>query len=283
MAATISGTSVFMVSFEWMVGDIEETKTVLSKMIVFHGEKVFRVCLKKKTADGNPILIFLVTNLNRMGMRVREVRYGEEESECHRKMKEKEVHRKKDEESLQLFTADLTEKVLDKSIFTFSIWIEGSVTGYSYHLSDRFVTRQLWDACAKSEHGVDVELVCKDKTFSAHKAILAARSPIFAAEFANDHRSKDEGVHEIHVVDVDPSAMEEFLYFLYTGQPKTVLANDELLKLASRYQLTTLEGLCRAALIKIDIQQMMNCMSSLNPAATGMHREVKASSSVLTR
>lgn len=282
MAATISGTSVLMVSFEWIVEDIEETKTVLSKMILFNGDKVFRVSVKK-TTDRNPTLIFLATNLNRMGMRVKEVRYSQQGLQSHLKMKEKEIKKEKDGESLQLFTAHLAERLLGKCIFTFSIWIEGSVTEYCYHLSDRLITQQFWNASAKHEHGIDVELICKDKTFSAHKAILAARSPIFAAEFAKDHPAKDEGSHQIHVEDVDPSVMEEFLYFLYTGQPKTVLANDELLKLACRYQLRTLENLCRAALTEIDVQQAMNCMSCLNPAATGMHQEVKASSSVLIR
>ncbi|KAI9560280.1 hypothetical protein GHT06_014295 [Daphnia sinensis] len=283
MAATISGTSVLMLSFEWIVEGIdEETKTVLSKMILFNGEKVFRVCLKKTADNRYFTLLFLATNLNKMGMRVKEIRYIQQGSQFHRKMEENEIKKEKDGESLQLFTHHLNEVLLDKCIFTFTIWIEGSVNRYSYHLSDRLITQQLWNASAKHEHGVDVELICKDKKFSAHKPILAARSPIFAAEFAKDHPAKHEGPHQIHVEDVDPSAVEEFLYFLYTGQPKSVLANDELLKLASRYQLTTLENLCRIALTKIDVQQAMNCMSSLNPAATGMHLDVKASS-VLTR
>ncbi|XP_057366114.1 uncharacterized protein LOC130686972 [Daphnia carinata] len=284
MAATISGTSMLVVSFEWTLENVEETKTVLSKMILFSGEKIFRVCLKKITY-GYPTLLFLATNLNRMGMRVKEIRYSKQDTRCYLKMEEKEIKKeKKGASSLQLFTADLHERVSGNCMFTFSIWIEGSVTGYSYHISDRLMTQQLWNASAKQEHGIDVELVCKEKTFSAHKAILAARSPIFAAEFAKDHPAKHEsGPHQIHVEDVEPSALEEFLYFVYTGQPKTALANAQLLKLASRYQLKTLENLCRAALTKIDVQQAMACMSSLNPAATSMHLEVKPSSSVLIR
>jgi hypothetical protein len=135
----------------------------------------------------------------------------------------------------------------------------------------------LWSASSDSQHHVDVEFAVKDQRFSAHQAILAARSPVFAAEFTKEKpgRKDDEGpLQIIRIDDVEPESVEQFLHFLYTGEPVlSSLANEELLKLAERYELKTLIDLCRTALTNIDVQQMMSCMSSLNPEATTMHEE----------
>jgi speckle-type POZ protein len=113
----------------------------------------------------------------------------------------------------------------------------------------------------------DVELIVKDKTFFVHKAVLAARSQVFAEEFkkipllkAGSHR----GSHLIRIDDVEPKTVEKFLYFIYTGESIGTLADEELLKLADRYGLTTLTILCQDALKKIDAMQMGNLMKCLN-------------------
>lgn len=92
---------------------------------------------------------------------------------------------------------------------------------------------------------------CAKKTFSAHKAILAARSSVLADEFESElvehPKKKGDGPLQINIDDVDPTIFEEFLYFLYTGEPKiSMLDNEELLKLAIRYQLNTLVELCKS-------------------------------------
>jgi hypothetical protein len=120
----------------------------------------------------------------------------------------------------------------------------------------------------------------KDKTFSAHKAILAARSPVFAAEFtkeqtmgdASSHqnepklkkRKRNNGPHQIQIDGVAPTTFEQFLHFIYTGESISSFANEELLKLADDYQLATLAGLCRTALNKIETTQMLNLMNNLH-------------------
>jgi hypothetical protein len=192
-------------------------------------------------------------------------------------------------ESLQLFKADLTEMPAEECTFSFSICIVGSDSAYSYHLSDRLTKEQFWDASLNSQHHVDVELVVKDKKFSAHKAVLAARSPVFAAEFTKEKpkRKDDDGdglQQIISIDDVDPESVKQFLHFLYTGEPvKSSLSNEELLKLAVRYKVITLINLCRAALKNIDVQQMMSCLRQINPDAAEMHMEAKLSDSVHIR
>ena len=48
----------------------------------------------------------------------------------------------------------------------------------------------------------------------------------------------------------------EFVYFNYEGEPRPTLAKIKLLKLAERYQLKTLENLCRVALLDVNAEQM---------------------------
>jgi hypothetical protein len=145
----------------------------------------------------------------------------------------------------------------------FRICIEGSVPGFSYRLSDRLVKDQLWDVASKSKNWADVEFVVKGKTFPAHKAILAARSPVFAAEFTKEQQGNDQPV-QIQINGVGPSTVEQFLHFIYTGESMGTFANEELLKLSDEYRLTTLSRLCKVALEKIKPMQMVKLATNLN-------------------
>jgi ATP-dependent RNA circularization protein (DNA/RNA ligase family) len=67
--------------------------------------------------------------------------------------------------------------------------------------------------------------------------------------------------------DVEPSTVENFLHFIYTGEPIGTLADEDLLKLADRYGLTTLTSLCKVALMKNDVMQMAKVRKRLNSNA----------------
>jgi hypothetical protein len=145
----------------------------------------------------------------------------------------------------------------------FRICIEGTDPGYSFQLSDRLAKDQLWAALKNYQHLADVEFIVKGKIFLAHKAILAARSQVFADEFEKKHSVK--GVrHQIRIDDVEPSTVENFLHFIYTGEPMGTLADEKLLKLAYHYQVTTLENLCQHALKEMDSMQMAKVRKCLN-------------------
>jgi speckle-type POZ protein len=73
-----------------------------------------------------------------------------------------------------------------------------------------------------------------------------------------------EGRHQIRIDGVEPSTVEQFLHFIYTGEPMSSLANEHLLKLAYKYQLKTLINLCQVALKKIETKQMMNFLVCSN-------------------
>jgi hypothetical protein len=257
----------------------------------------------------SPILFFMAVNLSQIGMKVESVTYGIEESDNSpatlREMKNENIG---NEGSLQLFTIKLDDKITGDVTFVFRICVEGSVPGYSYQLSDRHVKDQLWAAAAvKSQISVDVEFLVKKTKLFAHKAILAARSPVFATEFAEGKPKEEEeeepkmkrikrkaieepldqlvlfrpipeevsnaimapgkvaGLYRIRMEDVNPSTVEQFLHFIYTGELTSTLANEELLKLAEYYQLTTLISLCKTALKKSDdALQMVSIVKSLH-------------------
>ncbi|EFX82554.1 hypothetical protein DAPPUDRAFT_316297 [Daphnia pulex] len=257
--------AMMIVPYEWILENVEkQTTTIASKIISFRGEKVFRVGLKNHAK--RPILFLMAIDLRKMGMKVKDVKYGMHGSGIGPATMEQMFREDMDDEgSLQLFIIKLYEKFVGNCTFSFRICIEGTDPGYSYRLSDRLAKDQLWAALKNQKHLVDVELIVKDKIFPAHKSILAARSPVFADKFEKKKLVKD-GPHQIRIDGVEPSTVENFLHFIYTGEPKGTLANEELLKLAHYYQLSTLENLCQDAVRKIDlalqIASIMKCLNS---------------------
>lgn len=68
----------------------------------------------------------------------------------------------------------------------------------------------------KGADSADISLMCEGKTFPAHKAILAARSDVFAAMF--QHSTTREAVaNEVHIEDFDSATVERFLRYIYGG------------------------------------------------------------------
>jgi hypothetical protein len=222
-------------------------------MIWFRGEKIFRVGLKNHTKL--PVLFFMAIDLGKIGMKVKDVMY-----EFHgisvigpAKMTRMTKHDLGDEGNLQLFTMAFPKKFVGNYTLMFRICIGGTDTGYSYQLCDRLAKDQLWAALKNQQNMADIELLVKDKTFPVHKAILAARSRVFADEF---ERFQLDVPHQIRIDGVEPSTVEKFLHFIYTGEPMGTLADEELLKLADYYQLKILSGLCQHALMKMNAMQM---------------------------
>jgi hypothetical protein len=252
-----------IVPYEWILENVgQEPMTIASKMILFRGEKVFRVGLKNNFIS--PILFVVAIDLNKMGMEVEDVKFRIQVSGLDpATMMEMTREDIGNEGSLQLFTATLNGRVLGNCKIMFRICIGGTDPGYSYQLSDRLAKDQLWAALKNHQHLPDVVLIVKDKTFPAHKAILAARSRVFAAEF--EKVQAVNGVRlQIRIDDVEPATVEKFLHFIYTGEPMGTLADEELLKLSHHYQLKTLASLCKLAAKKMDSTQMAKVRQRLN-------------------
>ncbi|XP_059666310.1 BTB/POZ and MATH domain-containing protein 3 isoform X1 [Cornus florida] len=112
----------------------------------------------------------------------------------------------------------------------------------------------------ESEVGYDVVFQVGDETFKAHKLILAARSPVFKAQFyglVGDPTNMDKVVLE----DLEPSIFKAMLLFIYsdklpdvheitssTSMCTSTIMVQHLLAAADRFGLDRLKLLCEAKL-----------------------------------
>ncbi|KAJ1258847.1 hypothetical protein BS78_10G106800 [Paspalum vaginatum] len=121
----------------------------------------------------------------------------------------------------------------------------------------------------ESHKGADIRLVVSGESFMAHKIILAARSPVFMAEFFGPMKESSSGVVEIK--DMEPAAFKAMLQFIYTDtwpelaqQRTSVMRREEsiaivqhLLSAADRFGLDRLKLMCEDELCIIGIDAGM--------------------------
>ena len=109
----------------------------------------------------------------------------------------------------------------------------------------------------------DVTFNIRGRKFSAHKAILAMRSPVLSAMF--HHPIKEALSSKVNVDDIDPDVFQEVLRFIYTGKTQST-AMDKMapgiLAAADKYLLKDLKSWCETHLIR----QMSaeNCLELLS-------------------
>ncbi len=115
---------------------------------------------------------------------------------------------------------------------SFRVSLSETVCHYQHQLVDSLLGVHLWDA-AQSRLLTDIEFSVEGKLIPAHQAVLAARCPAL---------SRDKLIDS----DVSVASFCTLLQFIYTGQlDKT--PNNQLSRLAEKYQLSTLHSLCRIA------------------------------------
>jgi len=96
---------------------------------------------------------------------------------------------------------------------------------------------------AEAEVLSDVVIICEgDVKLKAHRAVLAARSPVFQAMFTHDMTEKLSG--QVKIPDCKPEVMRDFLHFLYHAKLDSYDHADKLLELADKYQVASLEKAC---------------------------------------
>lgn len=90
----------------------------------------------------------------------------------------------------------------------------------------------------------DVVFRVKGHEFPAHKAILSARSPVFASAFRSDMKEKATGI--VDIVDYDPSSFSDFLYFLYCDNVDSLSEGNvfSLFSAADKYDVPDLRTSC---------------------------------------
>ena len=96
----------------------------------------------------------------------------------------------------------------------------------------------------------DLEIHVNDSIFPAHKFVLAAGSPVFAAMLQSEDFTEQK-TNILKIYDLEPPVVKEMLRFLYTGRVEKM---DELavglLMAADKYMIDLLKTQCQAALIQ---------------------------------
>ncbi|XP_021044943.1 TD and POZ domain-containing protein 5-like [Mus pahari] len=85
--------------------------------------------------------------------------------------------------------------------------------------------------------------------FRAHKAILAAPSPVFRAMF--EHEMKERLTNRVEIEDLDPEVFKEMMGFIYTGKVPNLHSHTmacDVLAAADRYGMEALMVICEDAL-----------------------------------
>jgi len=225
----------FFLCFEckWEPCDIQKRPgTILSKMIKFQGEKLFRVGLKNEISSST--LLFITFDVSRIGMDNVGVTFTSQNI-----WKTMGSH-KVDSRQIQLHTSQLHFVAAGNYSFTFQVYMYSKEPdNYPVVRLDGLLGQQLWSA-AINQVGTDYELTADGKTFSVHRFILAARSSVFAAQFSE--KEKEEIFHLFE----SSSCLHQLLKFMYTGELEGMVSR-QLKELAEKYKVSQLERLCKAA------------------------------------
>ena len=93
---------------------------------------------------------------------------------------------------------------------------------------------------------VDVKIVCNEKTFDGHKAVLSCRSEVFKTIIRNKSLTeKQAAVMEINENDFNSETMEQVLFYFYHGNVQNnEMINTDLLRAADKYEVVGLMDIC---------------------------------------
>lgn len=104
----------------------------------------------------------------------------------------------------------------------------------------------------ESKKFYDVTLIVERREFLAHKAVLAARSPVFEAMFT--HNMEEKKNNRVVITDIDEEVLEEMLRFIYTGRISNMIdekgKTGDLIAAADKYNLEILKIMCEKQLCK---------------------------------
>ncbi|XP_033221404.1 leucine-zipper-like transcriptional regulator 1 homolog [Belonocnema kinseyi] len=107
---------------------------------------------------------------------------------------------------------------------------------------ERATNRKNFEDCLNVEFLSDVQLLIGEDRISAHKVILASKSPFFNELFLHNK--------EVNVEDINPEAFKEILKYIYTGKIENWSLSCEILAGASKLQIEDLKFECEQRLRK---------------------------------
>ena len=103
-----------------------------------------------------------------------------------------------------------------------------------------------------------------EDTFGAHRSLISARNPVFAAMFASGMKEAETG--RVLIGDVDSTAFHRFLKFIYTEMLNFQAMDEKHFTVAHKYGVETLMELSRPANATEDTDGglLQNFISNLN-------------------
>ncbi|CAL5067912.1 unnamed protein product [Urochloa decumbens] len=121
----------------------------------------------------------------------------------------------------------------------------------------------------KTGKGADVVFQIGGETLPAHRCVLAARSPVFSAEFFGAMKESDNNAGGVvRVDDMEAQVFKAFLCFLYTESLPEMSKKDEdvmyqhLLVAADKYGIERLKFICEDKLCKyIDVGKVATVLT----------------------
>ena len=123
-------------------------------------------------------------------------------------------------------------------------------------------TQDMYQFFSNDQNFKDVTISVQEKIFQAHKAVLAARSEVFAAMLSNEMLEKINSYIEIK--DLTPQTAEKMLNFMYNDKVDDLdlkKSAPELLAAAEKYNLKRLKEICIAAMHEnLDIENVIQTL-----------------------
>ncbi len=152
---------------------------------------------------------------------------------------------------LEVFTnppeTELDNRLSSSFFVTFRAKLRGIIPNFINKPVDSAWSKHLW-AAAVNRKMTDVEFLVGEETFGAHRSLLSARSPVFAAMFASGMKEAETG--RVRIEDVDPGTFQRLLKFIFTGMMEPLSEDGKLSVVADKYGVKTLMELCRLRVTK---------------------------------
>lgn len=260
----IEKSSCIVLQYNWKLEKVKRDVVYLSKKIKYQKNDSFRMGFKIQSPYTSPTLLFLTTNLNKLGLKAAIVTFSSDGSDA--KRFEMDLKSSSGEANgngaLQLFTASIEENYNLYSTtsfnFNFTVYLTGIIEDFRIQQMDGLWGKQLWSTLS-NQVGTNFKLMTKDgNSLMVHKWVLAARSPSYCRLFS--HQTRLESLS----LDCTADEMNQFIKFIYTGDFEGPVG-DKIFQLAVKYEVKTLEKLIQAASQVISVDKMASIIMHLKP------------------
>jgi len=240
-----------------------ETQSIVSERFGFDSENIFSAKITLDKHRKRITIYFLVHHPDKSCCRVEEV-------ECCApscaEIKENMSASPTMKSPIQMFdfTSPKSFEKFPKDVLFF-VKMSSTIANYDFKFRDR--TFDLWDA-ARTLKLTDFLFLIGSTAFPAHRSLLAARSPVFAAMLNSG--LEEARTSQVKLNDTDPETFALFMRFLYVGEleddeEETVVSGPmkkKLFALADKYQVETLMKICQAPTDSTDLEEKIDAFLS---------------------